>query len=205
MNKPVLWFIAGANGVGKTSFAFKHINAVSGSKAFVNLDEIARGLSPLDPEVQKFRAGRIALQILRETLKSSDQTSKSLTVESTLSGRTHLKTIENAKQAGWPVHILYFALKTPEIALSRIARRVSEGGHNVPEADARRSFSRSLANMPEYLAACDFWRVYDNSAAQPKTVAEGRQGCIAYNNGDWSGLPVEMASILSHLPACPEA
>jgi predicted ABC-type ATPase len=50
MQKPVLWFVAGAHGVGKTSFAFKHISAISGSTDFVNLDEIARGLSPINPE-----------------------------------------------------------------------------------------------------------------------------------------------------------
>ncbi len=204
MNKPVLWFIAGANGVGKTSFAFKHISTISGSKSFVNLDEIARGLSPLDPEVQKLRAGRIALQLLNETLRVGDSSSKSLTVESTLSGRTHLKTIETAHKAGWPVHILYFAVKTPEIALARIARRVSEGGHNVPEVDARRRFSRSITNLPNYLAACDFWRVYDNNDAKPKTVAEGRKGCIAYNSGDWSGLPQALVTTLDKLPVCAE-
>jgi predicted ABC-type ATPase len=204
MHVPVLWFIAGANGVGKTSFAFKYISTISGSKSFVNLDEIARGLSPLDPEMQKLRAGRIALQMLKETLKSGDENSKSVTVESRLSGRTHLQTIKLAKRAGWPVNILYFAVKTPEIALARIARRVSEGGHYVPETDARRRFSRSIINLPDYLAACDFWRVYDNNQAKPQTVAEGRQGCIAYNSGNWAGLPDQLATALRQMSACAE-
>lgn len=204
MHQPTLWFVAGANGVGKTSFAFKHISTISGSKSFVNLDEIARGLSPLDPEVERIRAGRIALQILQETLREVGPSAKSLTVETTLSGRTHLKTIETAQRAGWPVHILYFAVKTPEIALARIARRVSIGGHNVPEIDARRRFSRSLVNLPEYFAACNFWRVYDNNAAQPVTVAEGRQGCIAYRAEDWSGLPEGLPEIIDAMPKCAE-
>ncbi len=205
MSVPVLWFVAGANGVGKTSFAFKHISTISGSTSFVNLDEIARGLSPLDPEVEKVRAGRFALQILRESLRSGDPASKSMTVETTLSGRTHLKTIERAHAAGWPVNILYFAVQTPEIALARIARRVSEGGHNVPEADARRRFSRSIENLPDYLAACDFWRVYDNNASSPSTVAEGRKGCIAYRSDDWSALPAGMSELLGQMPTCAEA
>jgi predicted ABC-type ATPase len=204
MQKPVLWFVAGANGVGKTSFAFKHISAISGSKSFVNLDEIARGLSPLDPEIERLRAARFALQMLQETLKLSNGAAKSLTVESTLAGRTHLKTIEDAHKAGWPVHILYFAVKTPEIALARIARRVSIGGHDVPEVDARRRFSRSLANLPEYLAACDFWRVYDNNAAQPVAVAEGRRGCIGFRSEDWSGLPEGLPEMLAVLHTCDE-
>ncbi len=204
MRKPVLWFVAGADGVGKTSFALRHINAVSGSKSFVNLDEIARGLSPIDPELERVRAARFALQILRETLREGDVGANSITVETTLSGRTHLKTIEMAHAAGWPVHILYFAVKTPELALARISRRVSEGGHNVPETDARRRFSRSLANLPEYLSVCDFWRAYDNNGQNPVTVAEGRQGCLAWRNGDWSGLPEALPELLEAMPRCPE-
>jgi predicted ABC-type ATPase len=204
MHQPILWFVAGADGVGKTSFAFKHISTISGSKRFVNLDEIARGLSPLDPEEERIRAGRFALQILRETLRDRDPSAKSLTVETTLAGRTHLKSTETAREAGWPVHILYFVIKSPEITLARIARRVSTGGHDVPEIDARRRFSHSLANLPEYLAACDFWRVYDNNAAQPVTIAEGRQGCIAYRAEDWSGLPNGLPDVLSSMPRCSE-
>jgi predicted ABC-type ATPase len=78
------------------------------------------------------------------------------------------------------------------------------GGHDVPEADARRRFSRSLANLPEYLAACDFWRVYDNNAAQPVAVAEGRQGCIAYRAEDWSGLPEGLPQLLAAMDKCAE-
>jgi predicted ABC-type ATPase len=204
MHKPVLWFVAGANGVGKTSFAFKHISAISGSTDFVNLDEIARGLSPINPEAGRLRAARVALQILAESLRLENGAAKSFTIESTLAGRTHLKTIEDARKAGWPVHILYFAVKTPEIALARIARRVSVGGHDVPEADARRRFSRSLANLPEYLAECDFWRVYDNNGAQPIPVAEGRQGCCAFRAEDWSGLPEGLPQLLAAMPKCAE-
>ena len=211
MVNPVLWLLSGANGVGKTNFAFKHIRAITKSSRFLNADEIARGLSPFDPELERMRAGRIALQILQDTLRAqdtpraNDATAKSLTVETTLSGRTHLKTIETAHAAGWPVHILYFAVRTPEISLARIARRVSEGGHNVPEVDARRRFARSLQNLPAYLEACDFWRVYDNNAPQPNTVAEGRQGCMSWQGEDWSGLPETMPGLLAALPACPEA
>jgi predicted ABC-type ATPase len=204
MAKSVLWLLAGAEGVGKTSFAFKHISAITGSKSFVNLDEIARGLSPFDPELKRVRAARFALQILRETLRSGEAGANSLTVETTLSGRTHLKTIEMAHAAGWPVHILYFAVKTPELALARIARRVSEGGHNVPEADARRRFARSLANLPEYLAACDSWRVHDNNGQDPATIAEGRQGCLAWRSQDWLGLPMGLPDLLEALPRCSE-
>jgi predicted ABC-type ATPase len=204
MQKPVLWFVAGADGVGKTSYAFKNIYAVTGSKSFINVDEIASGLSPINPEAGNLRARRIALQILAKSLTLENGVVKSLTVESALAGRTHLKTIEDAQNAGRPVHILYFAVKSPEIALARIARRVSVGGHDVPEIDARRRFSRSLASLPEYLAACDFWRVYDNNAAQPVTVAEGRQGCVAFRSEDWSGMPDGLTEFLSVLPKCAE-
>jgi predicted ABC-type ATPase len=204
MAKSALWLLAGAEGVGKTRFAFKHISTISGSKSFVNLDEIARGLSPFDPELERVRAARFALQILRETLRSGDTGANSPTVETTLSGRTHLKTIEMAHAAGWPVQILYFAVKTPELALARIARRVSEGGRDVPEVDARRRFSRSIENLPAYLRACDFWRVYDHNSPNAITLAEGRQGCLAWRGDDWSGLPKGLPDLLETLPGCAE-
>jgi hypothetical protein len=90
---PTLWLIAGANGVGKTSYARTHIAAFSGSKSFVNLNEIARGLSPFDPEAEKVRAARVALNYLTSVLSSSgnghDSARKSITLETTLAGLTH--------------------------------------------------------------------------------------------------------------------
>jgi predicted ABC-type ATPase len=49
IEEPTFWIIAGPNGVGKTTYVFRHIRSVAGTARFVNTDEIARGLSPLEP------------------------------------------------------------------------------------------------------------------------------------------------------------
>jgi len=204
--KPVLWLIAGPNGVGKTTYAKEHIRRISASSSFVNLDEIARGISPLDPEAERVRAARIAIDLLHDLIheNGTGQARKSLTLETTLAGRTHFRSIAEAKRCGFDVYLLYFMVRTPEVALARIARRVSEGGHNVPEADARRRYLRSIGNFAAYAAMTALWRVFDNNGS-PRAVAEGRGDCRAFLADDLGGLPPELASHLHALRPCPEA
>ena len=195
--------MAGADGVRKTTYAFRHIRAVAGSVRFINLNETARGLSPIDPEAERTEAARIALDRFDAYLRANGG-GGDFSLETTLAGLTYLRRLRRAKALGWRVHLLYFAVATPEAALSRIARRVSEGGHAVPEADARRRFARSIANLPRYVALADMWRVFDNNGGQPKVAAEGRAGCIGYV-GAMEGLPPSLQSVLTTLPPCSEA
>lgn len=203
-NGKVLWLVAGPNGVGKTTYARRYIEAFSGSRNFVNLDEIARGLSPFDPEAERVRAARVSLDFLRDTLEAPNGGRRAVTLETTLAGRTHLRTIELAKRHGWRIHLLYFAVRDVEISLARIARRVSEGGHDVPEADARRRFERSIANFPAYAAKADLWRVFDNNANQPVVVAEGRVGCTSFVEDSAPSIPAGLMTTIAHFPACDE-
>jgi len=198
--QPQFWIVAGPNGVGKTTYAFRHIKAVSGSTRFVNLDEIARGLSPLDPAAEQQRAARVALEMTRSLIAEQ----KSFSIETTLSGKTHLRTVAAAREAGFSVNLLFFLVASPEVSLSRIARRVSEGGHNVQEVDVRRRFDRAIANLPAYIDQVDNWRVFDNATLKPKVVAEGRRGCIALIEKSLS-LPSALWAALEALPPCTEA
>ena len=154
---PTLWIIAGPNGGGKTTYAFRHIRAVAGTARFVNLDEIARGLSPLEPGAEGRRAARVALDLMHALIDEK----RSFSIETTLVGRTHLQTIERARKAGFATTLLFFVVRSPEVCLARIARRVSEGGHGVPEADVRRRFERAIANLRRYVQTVDLWRVFD--------------------------------------------
>jgi predicted ABC-type ATPase len=187
-----LWVVAGANGVGKTTFAFSEVQSLSGSSSFVNLDLIARGLAPLDPEKEQIRAARVALDMMRDLIARHE----TFAIETTLAGRGHKGLIAEAKAAGFKVHLLYFFVSSPEEALRRIARRVAEGGHDVPEADARRRFGRSLENFPDYARTCDLWRIYDTVEALPRLKAEGAGPDTLYRAPNGAPLPPALGAFV---------
>ncbi len=104
-----------------------------------------------------------------------------------MSGKAQMQLITQAKEAGLAANLLYFSARTPEICLERIARRVAEGGHDVPEDIVRRRFARSLANLPAYLALSDLWRVYEASGPVPMLALEGRRTSLTYRDEDQLG------------------
>lgn len=167
----------------------------------MNLDEIARGLSPLDPIRERQRAARVALDMMKSLISDG----QSFSLETTLSGRTHLALLDRAMQAGFRTNLLFFAVRSPDISLARISRRVSEGGHDVPDPDVRRRFARGLANLTLYAGKVDLWRVFDNNGGQPHVVAEGRRGCLSLLDEAAAGLPPSLPPLLAALPPCPEA
>jgi predicted ABC-type ATPase len=178
-SRPTLWLIAGADGVGKTTYARARIEVVSGTTEFVNLDLIAQGLSPLNPSGQQTRAARYALDMARDLIAQK----QSFSLETTLSGKTHLRLMALAKDHDMAVKLLYFFVNMPEQCLERVARRVAEGGHDVPEVDLRRRFVRSLKNFAVYARQCDFWRVHDGNGTQPVTVSEGAEQVVTHDGG----------------------
>jgi predicted ABC-type ATPase len=160
--------IAGPNGSGKTSFARQYLTRDAGVVHFVNADLIASGLSPLKPELAAIAAARTVLvEVERLASEGAD-----FAFESTLSGLTYVRRLERWKNAGYHIAIVYLRLKSPELALRRIASRVREGGHDVPKRDVVRRFARSWENFQTiYRPLADFWAVYENSGALPKLVA----------------------------------
>lgn len=174
------WVIAGPNGVGKTTYAFRNLQRAAGTVHFVNLDEIARGLSPLDPSLAERDAARVALERARNFIRDG----VSFAMETTLSGRTHFHLADEARAAGVAVNLQYFSVADPAICLERIRRRVSEGGHDVSEPVVRRRFERSLANLAAFIPRCALWRVFDSSVLPPRLAIEGRSGLVAFRDGE---------------------
>lgn len=195
--RPRFWLIAGPNGVGKTTYAFKNVPAVSGSLNFVNLDEIARGLSPLAPRLAERAAARIALARAREFIAEGTV----FTMETTMSGQTHLGLMQAARAAGMSPCLLYFSVEAPETCLERISRRVAEGGHDVEESVVRRRFLRSHENLPAYCDEADLWRIYEATGLKPCLAAEGAGPAIAHADPDClAGANAMIRAFVAALP-----
>jgi predicted ABC-type ATPase len=156
--------IAGPNGAGKTTFARKFLTDEKGILRFVNADLIASGLSPLHPELAARAAGRLLLSELDRLTKEK----ASFALESTLSGKTYLERIHRLRDAGYLVEMVFLKLSSPELAMKRVAHRVKQGGHHVPDTDVKRRFTRGWPNFEQhYRPLADAWAVYDNSGAIP--------------------------------------
>ena len=159
---PKLYIIAGCNGAGKTTASYTVLPEMLGCREFVNADEIAKGLSPFNPESVAIEAGRLMLQRMDDLLSEDED----FAFETTLATRSYVKFVERVQAKGYFVTLLYFWLPTPEQAIERVATRVSKGGHNIPSDVIRRRYANGIKNLTTlYTPICDYWTIYDNSAA----------------------------------------
>ena len=125
-----LYIISGCNGAGKTTASYTVLPEILDCREFVNADEIARGLSPFNPESVAIEAGRLMLQRI-EDLLAKDET---FSIETTLATKSYINLVRRAQAKGYQVNILFFWLRMPELAMQRVAERVANGGHNIPRA-----------------------------------------------------------------------
>jgi predicted ABC-type ATPase len=159
--------IAGPNGAGKTTFARDYLPAIAGVIHFVNVDLIAGGISPLRPELAAVAAGRVLLRELDRLVAAK----VNFAFESTLSGLRYAERIRDWKAQGYSIEIAYLRLPSVRFALSRVAARVKQGGHNVPRADVLRRYKRGWTNFLEvYKPLADDWVIYDSSISPAKMV-----------------------------------
>jgi Uncharacterized protein conserved in bacteria len=163
--------IGGPNGAGKTTFALEYLPKEAGCPIFINADLIADGLSPFDPTLVTIRSGRIMLQMIREHAERGD----SFAFETTLAGRSYAHSIPRWREAGYGVTLFFLSLPTPEAAISRVAERVRQGGHDVAEDVVRRRFFAGLENFETlYKPIVDEWFHYDNAGRKPVLLDKGK-------------------------------
>lgn len=167
---PNLYIIAGCNGAGKTTASFTVLPEMLDCEEFINADEIARGLSPLNPDKAAIEAGRIMLnKIDKLIIKQSD-----FAFETTLATKSYVNTIKKSKSKGYQVTLIFFYLDSHELAIERVKNRVREGGHNIPGQTIIRRYNAGLKNLFNlYIPICDYWMLFDNSNIQSDFVAEG--------------------------------
>ena len=164
MNDKKIIIISGPNGAGKTTFARSFLPQEAQCPRFINADLIAAGLSPFAPEAAAIRAGRLML----EEMAACVQLGESFAFETTLSGRSYLRHIQQWKNAGYHVSLFFLSLPDAETAIARVAERVRQGGHNIPEPVIRRRFAAGIKNLELfYKSVVDSWAVYDNSGTTP--------------------------------------
>jgi predicted ABC-type ATPase len=167
---PTLFLIGGCNGAGKTTFA-RRLLPMEGVELFLNADEIARGLSPLKPELAAVRAGRLLLENAHDLIARK----KSFGLESTLSGKTYARLLLEAKAAGFFISLHFLVVPSAEVSIERVAHRVTKGGHHVPDADIRRRLTRSVENFLHIFSPhANEWKVWDNEGPEPILLARSQ-------------------------------
>jgi len=176
-----LYIIAGCNGAGKTTASFTILPEVLDCEEFINADEIAKGLSPFQPESVAMQAGRIMLARMDELLQKGE----TFAFETTLATKSYKQKIEWAQANGYEVTLLFFWLDSPNMAKKRVAQRVAEGGHSIPSETIERRYHNGIANLfAIYIDMVDICYIFDNSEGRKELIAqkERHKDIIIYNN-----------------------
>ena len=165
-----LYIIAGCNGAGKTTASYTILPEMLDCEEFVNADEIAKGLSPFKSDSTAIQAGRLML----ERINSLIEIGADFAFETTLAAKSYGNFVKRAKQNGYRVTLLFFWLRTPDLAVKRVEIRVKEGGHNIPEETIRRRYKNGLSNFFNiFEPIVDEWMFIDNSGEPYEIIAEG--------------------------------
>ena len=178
---PQLYVIAGPNGAGKTTFAREFLPHFVQCKEFINADLIAGGLAPFSPETAALRAGRLLLEQIDLLTKHK----RDFGFETTLSGVTYIALLRRLKAQGYLIHVFFLWLPTVELALARIADRVRQGGHGIPEAVVRRRFHKGLRHLfTRYRPLLNSLTIFDNSGPTPRVIAREELGQLHVVDAD---------------------
>jgi predicted ABC-type ATPase len=169
MKNKNLYIIAGCNGAGKTTASFTILPEILNCKEFVNADEIAKGLSPFQPEKVALDAGRIMLKKINELLAENEN----FAFETTLASKSYKPKIIEAQKNRYRVTLLFFWLQSIELAKERVNTRVFEGGHSIKPEIIERRYFRGIKNLFNiYLPIVDDALIFDNSEGNHQLIAE---------------------------------
>lgn len=176
-----LYIIAGCNGAGKTTASFTILPEILNCKEFVNADEIAKGLSPFQPETVAIEAGRLMLKRIDELIKQESD----FAFETTLATRSYKNKVLLAQQKEYKVILLFYWLLDVNLAIERVKQRVIEGGHSIPTDVIRRRYKNGIKNLFQiYLPIVDEAMIFDNSDNKYQLVAEKENNQIIIHNSE---------------------
>lgn len=167
--KPSVIMIAGPNGAGKTTAAMTLLPDFLHMREFVNADEIARGLSPLNASSVAIEAGRLMLKRLHALIEQR----KHFAFETTGAGQGHIRTLGRCREAGYEISLVFLYLLSADFAIDRVKLRVSQGGHDVPQSDIIRRYNKGIKMFfTRYVPLADKVEIYDNSYGGTRLVAD---------------------------------
>lgn len=170
-HKPTLYIIAGCNGAGKTTASYTVLPEILNCREFVNADEIAKGLSPFNPEEVAIQAGKLMLQRIDELISQK----KTFAIETTLATRSYKNLIADAHEKGYSVVLIFFWLPTVSLAKLRVRTRVAMGGHNIMSDVIERRYILGINNFFKLFSPIvDSWMLYDNEN-QPRLIATNKE------------------------------
>lgn len=185
MKEKNLYIIAGCNGAGKTTASYTILPEIINCKEFINADEIAKGLSPFQPEKVAIEAGRIMLNRFNELLAAN----KTFAFETTLATKSYKGKISQAKKQGYKIILLFFWLNNIELAQERVKIRVKEGGHNIPKDTIARRYIKGIKNLFNiYLPITDIALIFDNSFGKHELIAKKESEISIINKDKFDSL-----------------
>lgn len=174
-----LYIISGCNGAGKTTASYTILPEILDCDEFVNADEIAKGLSPFNPESEAIAAGRLMLSKVDRLISKKND----FGFETTLATKSYKNLIVKAQKNGYRTTLLFFWLRNPDLAVKRVETRVKEGGHSIPEDVIRRRYENGLKNFFSiFEPLVDEWIFIDNSGEPYQIVAHKNTNGITINN-----------------------
>jgi len=186
--KKVLYIFAGVNGAGKsTLYNSENLDNEIKYSTRINTDEIVRKIGNWRNSSDQIKAGKIAINLRNDCL----QDGKSFNEETTLTGKTILKT--KAKELGYKLQLFYVGVNNPEIAKERIRNRVEKGGHNIADEIVEKRYYESLKNLKHVITKFDEVYLYDNSIKY-KRIFSFINNKILYKdkNVNWSKDAIEI-------------
>ena len=174
-----LYIIAGPNGAGKTTASYTILPEIFNCNEFVNADEIAKGISPFNPDRVAIQAGKIMLKRINYLIENN----RTFALETTLSAKNFVKYIKKAKEKKFEIILLFLTLNSQELAIERVDIRVKEGGHNIPIETIKRRLKNGLKNsFLVYRNIVDQWILADNSENELQYIAESSKNKVYIQN-----------------------
>ena len=152
-----LWILVGGNGAGKSTFYKLFLEPLG--LPFVNADVLAKMVYPDAPEQHSYDAAMLAAQLRGELLLSGT----SFCFETVYSHPSKIDFVAQAKALGYEVIMVMVHLQNTDLNKARVAERISEGGHSVPDEKVISRIPRTLKHVKTSIPLCDRLQVYDNS------------------------------------------